>query len=165
MLQSIPFANIRRPLVFYVFRVYKKLCFFIVRKCSFFMGIIFCPSVVLVWTFNTRDIYNFISKEANIPVMVPFFNGVSFLFCRFLKSGVTNELKNLSFLKSKKIGYLLKTGQNFAVGRTLVWSAYVWRIAASTFFKKKSNIWVRWSFQSNSLYLKKWLCRENVFLY
>ena len=30
-------------------------------------------------------------------------NEVSFLFCRFLKSGVTNELKSLFLLKSKKV--------------------------------------------------------------
>ena len=60
------------------------------------MGIIFYSSVALFWTFNTKGVYNFITKEANIPViLVPFFNDVSFLFCRFLKSGVTNELKSL----------------------------------------------------------------------
>ena len=32
--------------------------FFIVRNRSFFMDIIFCSSVVLVWTFNTRSVYN-----------------------------------------------------------------------------------------------------------
>ena len=106
------------------------VCFFlIVRNCSFFMGIIFCSNVALVWTFNTRGVYNFIIKKANIPVnLVPFFNGVSFQFCRFLKSGVTNELKSLSLLKSKKIG------QNFAVDKMLVWSANVWRIATAIFF-------------------------------
>ena len=43
------------------------LCFFFVRNCSFFMDIIFSSSVVLVWTFNTNGVYNFITKEANIP--------------------------------------------------------------------------------------------------
>ena len=44
----------------------------------------------LTWlSFNTRGVYNFITKEANIPVnLVPFFNEVSNLFCHFLKSGV-----------------------------------------------------------------------------
>ena len=60
------------------------------------MGSIFCSSVVLGWTFNTRGVYNFITKKANIPVsLVLFFYVVSFLSCRFLKSGVTNELKSL----------------------------------------------------------------------
>ena len=75
-----------------------------VQNCSFFMSIIFCSSVAVVWTFNTRGVYNFITKEVNIPVnLVLFFNDVSFLFCCFLKSGVTNELKSLFLWKSKKV--------------------------------------------------------------
>ena len=114
--------------------------FLIVQDCSFFMGIIFCSSVALVWTVNTRGVYNFITKEANIPVnLVPFFNDVSFLFCRFLKSGVTNELKMIFLRMSKKVkSYLFQTGQNVADHKTLVWSTYVWRNAtATTFFGKK----------------------------
>ena len=77
--------------------------FFIVQHCSFFMGIIFCTSIDVIWTSNSRGVYNFITKKANILVkLVPFFNGALFVFCRFLKSGVTNELKSLFFLKSKK---------------------------------------------------------------
>ena len=108
--------------------------FFIVRNCSFFMGIIFCSNTALVWAFNTRGVYNFITKEANIPVnLVPFFNDISFLFCRLLKSGVTNELKSLFLWKSKKNeSCLFQTGQNFAAHKTLVWSTYVWRIAIGT---------------------------------
>ena len=76
---------------------------FTVRNCSFFMDIIFCSSVALVWTFNGRGLYNFITKEANIPVnLVLLFNDVSFLFCRFLRSGVTYELKRLFLWESKK---------------------------------------------------------------
>ena len=45
----------------------KRSCLFIVFfYFSFFMGIIFCSSVALVWTFNTRGVYNFITKKANI---------------------------------------------------------------------------------------------------
>ena len=52
--------------------------------------------VALVRTYNTRGVYNFITKEANVPVnLVPFINYVSLLFYHFLKSGVTNVLKNL----------------------------------------------------------------------
>ena len=77
--------------------------FFIVRNCSLFMGIIFCSGVSLVWSFNARSVYDFITKEANIPVnLVPFFNDIPFLFYRFLMSGVTNELKSLFLWKSKK---------------------------------------------------------------
>ena len=48
---------------------------------SFFMGIICCSSVALVWTFNTRAVYNVITKKVNIPVnLAPFFNDVSLLF-------------------------------------------------------------------------------------
>ena len=103
------------------------------------MGIIFCSSVALVWTFNTRGVYNFITKEANIPVnLVPFFKDVSFLFCRFLKSGVTNKAKKSFSLKEQKIhNYLFQTGQNFAAHKTLVWSVYVWRTATTRIFFKK----------------------------
>ena len=84
----------------------------------------------------------YINKKANIPVnLVPFFNGVLLQFCRFLKSGVTNELKRLSLKEYKSQGYLFKTGQNFVVGKTLVWSANVWRTATATFFLKKRVIY------------------------
>ena len=43
-----------------------------------------------------------------------------------------NAIKSLFLLKSQK-GYLFKTGQNFAVGKTRVWSAHVWPTAAATF--------------------------------
>ena len=55
----------------YILQISKCLwscIFFIIQNCSFFMSIIFCSSVALVWTFNTRGGYNFITKEANIPV-------------------------------------------------------------------------------------------------
>ena len=68
------------------------------------MDIIFYSTVVLALTFNSRGVYNFINKIASIPVnLASFINGVSFLFSRFLKSGVTNELKSLFLLKSKKV--------------------------------------------------------------
>ena len=60
-------------------------------------------ALALVWTFSTRGVYNFITKQTNISVnLAPFFNDVSFLFCCFLKSRVTNELKSLFLWKSKK---------------------------------------------------------------
>ena len=114
--------------------------FLIVRHCSVFMGIILCSGVALVWTFNTRGVSNFITKEANIPInLVSFFNDVSFLFCRFLKSGVTNVLKSLFLWKSKKVkSYLFETRQNFAAYKTLVWSTYAGRTATATnFFYKR----------------------------
>ena len=53
----------------------------------------FCSSL----NFQYRSVNNIVTKEPNIPVnFVPFLNDVSFLFCRFLKSGVTNMLKSLS---------------------------------------------------------------------
>ena len=65
--------------------------------------------VVLVWTFITRVVYDFITKNANIPVnFVPFFNDILFLFCHFWKSGVTNELRSLS-LKEQKSQWQYKT--------------------------------------------------------
>ena len=75
-----------------------------VRNYSFFTGSIFCSSFVLVWIFNTRGVHNVITKKANIPVnLVLFFNGVSFLFCCFLKPGVSDEPKSLFLLRSKKV--------------------------------------------------------------
>ena len=66
--------------------------------------LIFSSSVALVWIFNTRGLYNLITKEVNIPInLVPFFNNDSFLFYRFLKSAVTNELKRLLPWKNKKV--------------------------------------------------------------
>ena len=113
--------------------------FFIARNCSFFMRIIFCSSVALVWTFNTSGVYNFITKEANIPVnLVPFVNDVFlFLFFCFITSGVTNELKSIFLWKQKSHSYLFETRQNFAAHKTLVWSTYVLRIATATIFSKK----------------------------
>ena len=94
------------------------------------MHIIFSSSVALVWTFDTRGVHDFISRKANIPVnLVPFFNAVSFLFCRFLDSGVTNKLK-----KSFSQGNLFKTGHNSAARITLVYPKYVWRTATALFF-------------------------------
>ena len=112
--------------------------FFIVWNYSFFMGIIFRFTVVLVLTFNARGVYDFITKVAYIPVnLVPFFNGVLFLLCLFLKSGVMKELKRIFLLKS----IFIQTGQNFAVGKSLVRSACVWRIATATLFLKKIVIY------------------------
>ena len=111
--------------------------FFIVRNCSFLMGIIFCSCVALVWTFNTRSVYDFITKEQNIPVnLVLLFNDVSFLFCRFLKSGVMNELKILLLWKSKKVRVIYSKQDNVAAHKTLVWSTYVWRTATAAIFSK-----------------------------
>ena len=84
-------------------------CFvFFVHNYTFFMGVIFCSSVALVWTFHTRGVSNFITKKANILVnFVPFFNDVWFLFCRLFKSGVTNQLKNIRVIYSKQDKTLL----------------------------------------------------------
>ena len=133
------------------------MLFLIARNCSFFMGIIFCSSFALVWTFNTRRAYNFVTKQANIPVnFVPFLDDFSFLFCRFLQSGVTNELKSFFLWKNKKVRVIYSKQDKTFAHKTLVWSTYVWRAAASTIFTKKNNISARQSFESNSLYLKKW---------
>ena len=101
------------------------------------MGSNFCSSAVLVQTFNATDAYNFITKEANIPVnLVPLFNGVSFLFCCFLKSGVTNKLK--SIFKEQKVRVIYsKQDKNSAVVRTLGWSVYEWMATTPTFVLRK----------------------------
>lgn len=63
-----------------------------------------CSSVVLVLTFHARSVYNFIIKKANFPAhLVPLYNGVWFLFCRFLKPGVTTNGLKCLLLKSKKV--------------------------------------------------------------
>ena len=94
-----------QPYVAVLTMMQRSCFFFYCTELLIFVGIIFCSSIALVWTFNTRDVYNFITKEANIPVnLVPFFNDISFLFYRFLKSGVTNEL-SLFLWKSKKVNY------------------------------------------------------------
>ena len=60
-------------------------------------------SDALVWTFNARGVYHFITNEANIPVnLVPFFNDVLILFCRILKSGVTNQLAKKYFSQKER---------------------------------------------------------------
>ena len=54
------------------------------------------------------------------------------------KSGIKNKLKSIFLSKSKKSqSYLLKTRQNFAVGKTLVWSAYVHSTPTAIFLKSK----------------------------
>ena len=84
--------------------------FFIVGNCLFLVGIIFFSSIVLVWTFNTRGVYNLIMKKANIPVdLILLFNGALFPFCYFLESGVTNELKSLFLLNNKKVRVVYST--------------------------------------------------------
>ena len=106
-----------------------------IRNCSFFMGIIFRLSLVLVWTFNTRSVYNFITIKTNIPVnLVSFFNYVWFLFCRFLKYGATNKLKSLFLLKDKRAGLFIQNTSKPCSSQKLVWSAYACRTATATFF-------------------------------
>ena len=120
--------------------------FFIVRNFSFFMRIIFCSSVILVWTFNTWSVYNFITKKANIPVnLVLFFSDVSFAFSRFLKSGVTNELKSLLLLKSKKarVIYSKQDKRYETVKRWFGQRKYGEPLQLHLFFKKESNIWAK----------------------
>ena len=86
--------------------------------------------------FNTRGVYNFITKNTNILVnLVTLFSDVSFLFCRFLKTGVTNKPKSIFFRRELKgQGSLFKTRQNLAVHKTLVWSAYVRKMLQLHFF-------------------------------
>ena len=94
ILSLVYFHSLRKVMIF----------FLIAWNCSFFMGITFCSSIPLISTFNTRGVHDFITRKANIPVyLVPLFKGVLFLFCLFSKSGVTNELKCLFLLKSKKV--------------------------------------------------------------
>ena len=116
---------------------YKWSCFFYCTELLIFYGHHLLLYVTLVWTFNTRGVYNFITKEANIPVnWIPFFNDVLFLFCRFLKSGVTNELKSLFLWKSEKVMIIY-----FKQGKTLL---LIKRLFGQDMYgEKKSNIWAR----------------------
>ena len=98
-----------------IFRGYRKattdsnglnghVAFFYCTELLIFYAHFLCSSAPLVSALNTRGVYNFITKEANIPInLVPFFNDVSLLFCRFLKSWLTNELRRLFLWKSKKV--------------------------------------------------------------
>ena len=114
--------------------------FFIVQHCSLFMGIIFCSSVALVWIFNARSDHNFITNEPNIPVnLVPFFNDASFLFCRFLKSEVTNELKSIFLWKSKKVSVIYSKQCKTLL--LIAWSTYIWRTTTATIKRKKRVIY------------------------
>ena len=54
-------------------------------------------ALVLFWLeLLTLEVFIILSPEILVNLF-PFFNGVSFLFYRFLKSGVTNELKSLFY--------------------------------------------------------------------
>ena len=78
------------------------------------------------------------TKKHILVNLVPFYSGVLLVFCRFLKSRATTALTSLFLGKRTKQD---KTGQNFSVGKALVWSAYVWRVAATATFFKKSVIY------------------------
>ena len=76
-------------------------CFFIiVRNCSFLAGIIFCSSVVLVRTFNTKGVYNFITTEANFGSALQWYL-VPILSLLYVWS--EGWAKNPFLLKSKKV--------------------------------------------------------------
>lgn len=99
--------------IFHIFCMYfiYLVMFFYCMELPIFYGhhLLLWRCVVLVWTFITRVVYDFITKNANIPVnFVPFFNDILFLFCHFWKSGVTNELRSLS-LKEQKSQWQYKT--------------------------------------------------------
>ena len=130
------------------------------------MGIIFCFSVSLIKTFNARSVDDFITKETNIPVnLVPFFNDISFLFCHFFKSGVTSQLKSLLFWKCKNVRVIYsKQGKVLLLKKRYFGQPIYGGPPQLQNFVKKINIWATQSFKFNSLYLKKWQCREHVFL-
>ena len=92
------------------------------HSCSFFMGIILCSGVDVSWTFNTRSVYNFITEKANFLV--------NFAPILLLLKVWSNKWAKIYFFhkEQKSQGYLFKTGQNSAVGKMLVWSAYIWRM-------------------------------------
>ena len=133
----------------------------IARNRSFFMGSIFYSNVVLVWTFNTRSVYNLIMKKKNQKknkkknrkfgsILQWYLFPILWLFKIY-----SNEWAKKSFsLKWKKSqSYLFKTGQKFVVKKP-DWSAYVWRTATGTFFKIRVISEVGSHFNQISLYLK-----------
>ena len=102
--------------------------FCIVQNFLFFMNS-FCSSVALVWTFNTRGVYKFITKKVNIAVnLVPFFSDVSILFCHLLKSG------------AKKSGLFIQNSTKLCCFFGL--HMYGGPLQLKLFLKKKINIWV-----------------------
>ena len=91
------------------------------------------------WTVNTRGVYNFITKKAkNSSKFGSVLQWCLVPMLLLLKVWSNLRPKTSFFLKEQKSqGYLFKTGPNFAVVKTLVWSAYVWRSATAKFFYKK----------------------------
>ena len=126
----------------YNFKKSKRSCFFYCTELLIFYG----NHVALVSTFTTRGVCNFITKEANIPVnLVPLFNDVLFLFCRFLKSGVTNGLKSPFLWKSKKKTELFIQNREKHCCSSNVSLVNICMEDRHSYnaFLKKSNIWVR----------------------
>ena len=69
-----------------------------------------------------------------------------FYFVTSFKSGLTNELKSIFLSKTKKCqGYLLKKRQNFAIGKTLVWSEYVRSAAIAIFLRVKYELGIHFN--------------------
>ena len=70
--------------------------FFLLYGIAHFLCVSSFP-LALFW-FELLILQVFIILSPEIPVnLFPFFNGFSFLFYRFLKSGVMNELKSLFY--------------------------------------------------------------------
>ena len=116
------------------------MLFFDCMELFIFIGIIFCSRVVLVFTFNNRGGYNFVNKKANSSKFGSVLQWCLVPILSLLK--VWNygwAKKSLPVKEEKSHGHLFKTGQNFGVGKTLVWLAYLWRTATATFFSKKKD--------------------------
>ena len=124
--------------------MYKKLmarklwwCFFYCTELLIFMRIIFSSSVVLVWTFNTTGVYNFITRNSSKFVSV--FQWFLVPILSLLKVWSNEWAKKSFLLKSKRVG-VIHSKQNKAVGKALVLSPYVWRTDTAT-FKKRTVIY------------------------
>ena len=90
----------------YIFgHVFFVFCFLLLYRIAHFLWASTFSPALFKFELSILEVFMiFITKEVHIPVnLVPFLNDVLFLFCRFLKSGVTNELKSIFLWKSKKV--------------------------------------------------------------
>ena len=137
--------------------------FYCTELFLFFMGSIFCSTVVLVEPLNTRGVYNFISKKAKNSSKF----GLVLQWCLVPMLQLLKVWSNLIFfLKSKKVRVIYsKQDRTLPLLKRQFGQNMYGRPLQLSFFTKKSNIRARQSFQSNLLYLKKRQCREHAFLF
>ena len=120
-----------------------RSCYFlIVRNCSFSQVSSFVLAL-FQFLLSIIEVVIILSLKKQIPVnLVPFFNGVSFLFYRFLKSGITDELKSLYLLKRKKVTVIYsKLGKTLVLVKRQFGQHIYGGLPQLHFFRKKRSIY------------------------